>query len=165
MITIVATFFLVIMLVVGISASVQYKATVPLHGRRVELSKTSRRIVKEFKRIPDASKPYPVESLYAALHALDVAHPEVDRHFRWMDPYDGGSSFSWYGGDAGHRNCEHQEYYSLHLEIDKLISSIQEREQALAVAGVQANLDRVKELTDAIRQETKIVKQVTKELI
>jgi hypothetical protein len=149
-----------------IVAIIDRRQSVKVGGKYVELSAPSRRLVKEFKQIPVEHRPYPVENLYAALHALDTAHPDVnDNHFIYFG-YEGSRWFNWaYPGSCGHGTCEYQPYWAMHHEIDNLKKSIEEREHALAVAGVQPNLDRVKELTDAIRQETKIVQQVTKELI
>lgn len=133
-------------------------ATVP---KKAPMSNAAKRLVKEFNALPSASRPlFDMEEL---VKALDIKHGDIekiDNHF-----YDYPHDFTWKCMCRQHnRACRYPDYQNLHLEIEGIGKALAEQEHALKVAGVQASLDQIQELTQTLRQERELIESVTKEL-
>ena len=133
-------------------------------GKRVLASSASRAIMDEFNKLPKENRPYPESTLRAVVTALDVKHGvnKVDEHFR-----ERGYERSWFEWDACfHKgDCVGREYKELHYAIKRIEDELAEQKHAFAMAGIAHQLDRVKELTEALHQERDIIRSVTTDMI
>lgn len=132
------------------------------------LSLAGQHILGEYNTLPEINRPY--ANMEYLLGALDVKYDinEVNKHFLKYNGWD--YVFSWHcdchnGGTLSKSNCPFREYYELHNDIKAITSELAKQEHALQVAGIQDGLDQIAELRAALKQETKLIRDTTKELV
>lgn len=134
-------------------------------------STAAKKIVSLYNQVPEASRPY--GDIKEMLSALDLKYgiDDVNKHYRNTNrTYDGlKTEFAWYPRDCYHKHdgytaCKYPEYIEIAKALESIISAHKKQQRALEIAGVQGNLDMVKQFTEQARQETKIIDSVTKEL-
>jgi hypothetical protein len=136
-----------------------------------DLSKTSNAILDRYNKLPERNRVY--EDLPAVLHALDVKHENPDSHFV---SYSNTFSVDKIAMDTnypslkcckvGHCSspCPYRDYIKIMDAIKEIEKANVEQEKALKIAGVQAGLDELENVTARLRQEATLIKSVTKEL-
>lgn len=154
------------------------------------LSKAAQRIVAQYRVLPEELQ---MEDVLPMVKALDLKYgvSSVDSHFtvpkysdetlkkyreqyyssRLLD-YDNYVPrqqylFSWDSPKAECKHldgCDFPEYRSLYEAILEADRAKKEQDRALEIAGVQHDLDAVQALIGRFREETTIMKSVTKEL-
>lgn len=132
------------------------------------MSGASKQLLREYNALPEPNRPY--ADLKSMLIALDVKHGirNVNRHytamldgFNWHNTsYDGNRLYK-----CNHNKCAYSEYYAIHEAINAIKTALDEQAHKLAVAGVQADLDQINILTARLREESKLISDVTKELL
>jgi len=137
-------------------------------GDRVLASKPAKEIMKEFRALPKDNRPYDERTLESALAAIDlkIGRDNATEHFmhrgyesRWFD-WDQCNCYT-----RRHIHCVGNDYTQIHNAIKDIAKAVEDRDYQMQMAGIAHQLDRVSEITEALRQEANIVKQVTKELI
>lgn len=133
-----------------------------------ELSGPSRRLMKEYYILDDKHKPH--GDLYPMLTALDTKYRDenITSHFRSYG-YEGESYFTWnchhMTGATGNKNCPLMpEYRNLHVEIDAIKKAARAQENALEISKHEHELGAVEDFTQRLRDERKLIDDVTKEL-
>lgn len=118
-------------------------------------SDPARAIIRRYDELPAEHK---LDiNIKAVLRAMDIKHGVslVNEHFnsRYYQ-------LDWH-------SCEHKgfkEYRDMAREIEYIQYALAERERQLAISEVQHDLDQIKVVTAALRQERQLIQQVTKEL-
>jgi hypothetical protein len=121
------------------------------------LSTPSRRLLYRYRHLPKAYRP-DVE-LLPILKALDVKAGKNSPY----EHYTKYESFKWH--DCGsHHVSPFREYSTFNKEITSIEKAIAEREQLARESKITHNLDNVDLITQRLREESTIIRQVTKEL-
>lgn len=128
-------------------------------------------LLKLFREVPTANRPYGEENFATVLKALDVRHggkDTVNQHFMEY------SSNSWqccwamrYKDYEGYEEsvCSMSEYHDLKDELEGIQIALAEQAHALELAGVQNGLNMLEDLTSRLREERQIIEDTTKELV
>lgn len=133
-----------------------------------QLSWPARQVIVQYLNLPEANRPH--ANIQAVVKALDTKHTveKVNAHFikkgRGFDSMGYSTNTytpSWACGCVG--ACKFQEYRTLHTTMTEIEQALAEQEYAMALAGVQTGLDAVAELTERLREEKKIIHEVTVE--
>lgn len=139
------------------------------------LSKPASRIMERYLQLPEDKRP--AINLRAVLMALDkrVTKENADVHFLDNTYSNMYPSWSWTfhsrkvtvgcGGSGSHwddKKCDYQGYRSLWKEIDEMVEAHIAQEYAVHKSGI--DVSDVSLITERVREETNIIKQVTKEI-
>lgn len=155
------------------------------------LSEAAQHVVHEFRGLPEELQ---TDDIMSMVKALDLKYgvASVNSHFsvkkytdahleryreqyrrsRLYGSYDNYMPeqkyiFSWGNSDGKcdhDEMCDYFEYVALREAIRDAKIAKREQDRALEIAGVQHDLDAVASLTARLREETGIMKSVTKEL-
>lgn len=145
-----------------------------------KFSWAARQAMESFNSLPEQHRPaYDVE---AAVKALDVKHgkEEVDVHFTTsnrylLTPYKSfkcSCVWDYWEEKRTADKCNHYPEYQEIIDAANSITSalaaqeqaIKDREHRMVLAGIENDLNSVKEITAALRMEKSLINQVTKEI-
>jgi hypothetical protein len=131
------------------------------------LSFPPQEIMKEYKELDKEYRPMPIESLYRSLVALETKHGGAEactRAFTWTRNYFGErrSYTGWKHAQAG---VVAPEFQKIRQDILSMQSALAERKHAAELAGVSGDLSALDSMREDLQSHTKIVREVTKELL
>lgn len=143
-----------------ISAHRQYGISA---GKAQALSWPAQQIVKEYNSLPKANRPY--TNIYRVVDALDTKFGEERATKHFYEPYPGRNSthYNW-NAHRCYRQCDLGEYMALHNGIVEINDALVKQEHALKIAAVSGSLSEARELAERMREETKLINTVTREL-
>lgn len=132
------------------------------------MSWPSKQIIKEYNLLPKENQV--LGDIVSTLHALDVKHVinRVNNHFyhinygrNWDKPS------TWCGSMVTRHSdsCEYVDYINLHNAVLDIRKALNARNHRMAIDSVSGDLDAFNMQLAALRQESDIIKQVTKDLL
>lgn len=127
------------------------------------LSWPAQEIVKEYKALPKANRPY--TNIHRVVSALDVKFgvESATSHFYDRYPDRGVCHYNW-DSHRCYRGCQMAEYVALHEGMVEIREALADQEKALQIAAVSGSLSEAKELAERMRQERDLIETVTQEL-
>jgi hypothetical protein len=127
-----------------------------------ELSWPAQQVIIAYNSLPADSKTG--EDLYPVLKALDLKHGKNNLNVL-CGLGDGAWRNEWpyYVKHLG-RGGILTEYYNMYKAIEAIKDAKKAQDRALEIAGVQSDLDQVKDITARLRAEAQLIKDVTKDM-
>lgn len=134
--------------------------------KNVSLSYPSRRILKEYNKIPAEYRPF--DNIEDILFALDIKHQNpngdsISRHFHHDSTRIRLMCWCSYQERDGMDCGRAQEYYTLHDNILNINKQLNEQRIAFEIAGVSGELEKLNELNLKLISDSRIIKEVTDE--
>lgn len=133
-----------------------------------KLSFPARDLLKTYQSLPKANRPS--GDMYKMLLALDtrVTTKKVNTHFEGRYNYSGEYVLLWDNNCSRYSYkrsaCAFQEYHDMYDAMTGIKNALQEQERAMQIAAARGSLSQVEDFVEALRNEHKIVTEVTKEL-
>jgi hypothetical protein len=141
-------------------------------------------VVKAYEELPDTYRPsFDIES---AVRALDFKCniDAVNNHFPYHEVRNGVSRIicpcisgrsngrSYQNDRPRHDKCQrfseytdlYDEMYAIKREITSQAKALEAQERAVKLAGMRSDLDSVKSITEALRQERSLISDTTSEI-
>jgi hypothetical protein len=127
----------------------------------------AQRILEEYTKLPEANRPY--ANLTYILQAMDTKYllKKVNDHFSSFPYYTEGTRvFKWDIHSVGScpETCTFRPYRDLYDGIKSIREALAEQQHALAIAGVADGLSSAEQMLERLREESRMVREVTKEL-
>lgn len=152
------------------------RKTKAVSAPKVKLSWASKQIIDAYNRLPKDSQR--VEGLESTLAALDEKFgiANVDAHFiSYEFPHIRDGRITKTFNPSEHRlytsrstcvsiNCKYREYVEIREDIRSVSDALIEQEKAIKMSSLKADLDNVRSIREAFRQELNIINETTKEL-
>lgn len=131
------------------------------------LSRPARDIIRFYRALPVDNRVGSLAELYRTLHSLDIYNGgcwKVNEHFL-KNNYSGAS---WdFGKDhwCDSRRCgRFSEYDALIREIHAIHESIAQRNEAIRQSSTEHAIETAKSITERLRDERRLMDEVTKEI-
>jgi hypothetical protein len=131
------------------------------------LSFPSQEILREYKDLETEYRPMPIESLYRSLVALETKHGGAEactKAFTWTRT-SFGERRSYTGWKHAQAGVIAPEFQKVRQDILAMKSALAERKHAAELAGVSGDLSALDSMREDLQSHTRIVREVTKELL
>ena len=131
----------------------------PMRG----LSWPARQIVEKYNKIPENNRPS--GDIVAIVRALDIKHGTSNVNVHFKNRYADGSSWQCDGSFCRKRESDIcHDYRELYNSLRDVITALNRQKHALEIAGVSDKLDEAARMVESLREEKKIISEITREL-